>query len=66
MISNFMNNYNNIVIEVQGEMFYQDPKELERRYQGKWNISMLADYAWLVKRDDTLSIDRKKTKRKRF
>ncbi|GBM08860.1 hypothetical protein AVEN_57413-1 [Araneus ventricosus] len=32
------------VSEEQGEIFHQDIKEMERRYQGKWNVSMIADY----------------------
>ncbi|GBM23562.1 hypothetical protein AVEN_46244-1, partial [Araneus ventricosus] len=28
----------------QGERFQQDIMEMERRYQGKWNVSMIADY----------------------
>ncbi|GBN89307.1 hypothetical protein AVEN_99336-1 [Araneus ventricosus] len=31
------------VSEEQGERFHQDIKEIERRYQGKWNVSMIAD-----------------------
>ncbi|GBM19044.1 hypothetical protein AVEN_172509-1 [Araneus ventricosus] len=32
------------VSEEQGERFHQDIKEMKRRYQGKWNLSMIADY----------------------
>jgi hypothetical protein len=32
--------------EDQGERFHQDIKEMERRYQGRWDVSMLADYCW--------------------
>jgi hypothetical protein len=24
---------------------------MEKRYQGKWSLSMLADYCWTLKRD---------------
>lgn len=34
-----------------GERFHQDISAMERRYQGKWNSSMLADYCWNVMRD---------------
>ena len=37
--------------EEQGERFHQDMKEMERRYQGRWGKSMLADYLWMLKRD---------------
>ncbi|EFN85286.1 hypothetical protein EAI_02819, partial [Harpegnathos saltator] len=26
--------------------FHQDIKEMEKRYQGRWDIHMLADYCW--------------------
>ncbi|GBO16541.1 hypothetical protein AVEN_150121-1 [Araneus ventricosus] len=28
----------------QGERFHQDIKEMERRYQGRWDVNMMADY----------------------
>jgi hypothetical protein len=37
--------------EEQGERFYQDIKEMERRYQGRWNEHMMDDYCWMLKRD---------------
>ncbi|GBO22459.1 hypothetical protein AVEN_205941-1 [Araneus ventricosus] len=40
------------VSEEQGETFHQDIKEMERRYQGKWNVSMMADYCWMLQRDN--------------
>jgi len=30
--------------EEQGEFFHQDIKTMEKRYQGRWNSSMTADY----------------------
>ncbi|CAN2388754.1 hypothetical protein PRIEUP_LOCUS16700 [Pristimantis euphronides] len=36
------------VNEEQGERFHQDIKEMERRYQGKWRITMMADYCWML------------------
>ena len=36
-----------------GERFHQDLKEMDRRYQGRWDINMLADYCWVLKRDKT-------------
>ena len=32
--------------EEQGERFHQDTKVMKKRYQGKWNVSMIADYCW--------------------
>lgn len=37
--------------EEQGERFHQDIKEMERRYQGRWDDHMMADYCWNLKRD---------------
>jgi len=39
------------VSDEQGERFHQDISSMEKRYQGKWNCAMLADYCW------TLTID---------
>lgn len=61
------------VSEEQGERFHQDIKEMERRYQGRWNVNMLADYCWMLQRDSSeASYTRRRTrrtfqeKRKRF
>jgi hypothetical protein len=32
------------------ERFHQDIS-MGKRYQGKWSLSMLADYCWALKRD---------------
>ena len=37
--------------EEQGERFHQDIQEMERRYQGRWDINMMADFCWMLKRD---------------
>jgi hypothetical protein len=34
-----------------GERFYQDISSMEKRYKGKWNWAMLADYCWTLARD---------------
>ena len=39
--------------EEQGERFYQDLKTMEKRYQGRWNKNMTADFCWGLKRDET-------------
>jgi hypothetical protein len=31
------------VSEDQAERFYQDIKEMERRYEGRWNVNMMCD-----------------------
>jgi len=35
-----------------GERFNQDISSMEKRYQGKWNCDMLANYCWILARDD--------------
>jgi hypothetical protein len=40
------------VSEEQGERFREDIKEMETRYQGRWNVNMMGDYCWLLRRDD--------------
>lgn len=51
------------VSEEQGERFHQDIKEMERRYQGRWNVNMMADYCWMLKRENPQPHTRKSTKR---
>jgi len=33
------------------ERFHQDISSMEKRYQGKWNSTMLADYCWTLAMD---------------
>ena len=48
----------------QGERFYQDVKEMEERYQGRWDAVMLADYCWSIKRESVAIHSHKSLKRK--
>jgi hypothetical protein len=41
-----------VVSEEQGERFHQDLKDVERRYQGRWDVNMMADFCWSIARDD--------------
>ena len=51
--------------EEQGERFHQDTKTMEKRYQGRWNVNMMADYCWCLQRDsDSSNLTRKTLKRK--
>ena len=57
--------------EEQGERFHQDVRDIERRYQGRWNVSMLADYCWMLKRETKEGNQKRvlrsiKEKKKRF
>ncbi|GBM56511.1 hypothetical protein AVEN_140585-1 [Araneus ventricosus] len=48
------------VSEEQGERFHQDIKEIERRYQRKWNVSIIADYCWMLQRDSPCKVHKRK------
>ena len=48
----------------QGERFHQDIKTMEKRYQGRFDISMMADYCWNLKRDYPDAMHERNTKRK--
>ena len=50
------------VSEDQGEGFHQDIKEMERRYQGRWDTNMMGDYCWMLHRENITSHKRKSTK----
>ena len=39
------------VSDEHGEFFNQDVSSMEKRYQGKWNCAMLANYCWTLARD---------------
>jgi len=39
------------VSDEHGKRFHQDISSMEKRYQGKWNCAMLADYCWTLARD---------------
>jgi len=34
-----------------GEHFHQEISSTEKRYQGKWNCAMVADYCWNLARN---------------
>jgi len=54
------------VSEEQGERFHQDVKTMERRYQGRWDTHMMADYCWSLKRDMTTTSYSRKSKKRSF
>jgi hypothetical protein len=49
------------VSEEQGEIFHQDIKKMERRYQGRWNVNMMADYSWTIRRDESQAVHKRKS-----
>ena len=52
--------------EEYSERFHQDIKTMETRYQGRWGVSMMADYCWCLKRDCKSSEVARKAKRRKF
>ena len=50
----------------QGERFHQDLKFMEDRYKGRWDISILADYCWSIKRGEPLKTHRRVSEKRRF
>jgi len=52
--------------EEQGERFHQDIKVMEDRYQGRWDIHMMADYCWFLQRDCTNDPHDRKSCKQRF
>ena len=50
----------------QGERFHQDIKEMETRYQGRWDIVMIADYCWTLRRYITAGEHSRRSKKRKF
>ena len=45
--------------EEQGKRFYQEITVMEERYKGQWNVNMIADYCWYLKRENSSECARK-------
>ena len=41
------------VSDEHGERFHQEISTMEKRYRGKWSPSMLADFCWMLRRDQS-------------
>ncbi|KAI5696331.1 hypothetical protein M8J76_008968 [Diaphorina citri] len=52
--------------EEQGERFHQDIKTMEDRYQGRWDVHMMADYCWNLKRDYPKQKHSRQSKKRSF
>ena len=55
-----------LVSDEQGERFHQDLKVMEERYQGRWDVNMMADYCWTIKRDNPIQQHARKSNKRRF
>ena len=54
------------VSDEYGERFHQDISLMEKRYEGKWNCAMLADYCWTLARDAPTTEYKRQAKRKKY
>ena len=54
------------MIEEHGERFHQDIKSMKTLYLGRWDVSMMADYYWCLKRDCKSSEVARKAKKRKF
>ena len=52
--------------EEKSELFHQDILTMKESYQGRWDINMLADYCWCLRRDLPGEKHKRKSLRKPF
>ena len=50
----------------QGERFHQDIKEMEARYQGHWDATVMDGYCWTLKRDIPSAVHSRISKKRKF
>ena len=50
----------------QGDRFHHDMKEMETRYQERWDAVMMADYCWTLKRDILTAEHSRSSKKRKF
>ena len=50
----------------QGERFHQEIKEMETRYQGRWDTVMMADYCCTLKIDIPTTEHSRSSKKLKF
>ncbi|KAJ4431207.1 hypothetical protein ANN_19804 [Periplaneta americana] len=54
------------VSDEQGERFHQDILQIEQRYKGRWDPSMMSDYCWFLQREDTTTHKKKSVLKRRL
>lgn len=64
-LDRFPNNLGSMSDE-QGEHFHQEIKEMENRYQGRWDAVMMADYCWNLHRDIPAVVHSRTSKKRKF
>ena len=50
-----------VVSEEEGERFHEDIKEMEQRYQSRWNINMIEEYCWTLHREEVQAVHKRKS-----
>jgi hypothetical protein len=55
-----------VVSEEQGERFHQNIKDMERRYQGRWNVNFMGDYCWPLHREIPETLRKRKSNIRNF
>ena len=61
----FFPNNCGVVSDEHGERFDQEIATMEKRYQGKWSTSMLADYCWTLARNAPEQLHKRQARRSR-
>ena len=54
------------VSDKQGERFHQHIKEMETRYQGRWDTRMMADYCRSIKRDNPKANNSRQSRKRKL
>jgi hypothetical protein len=54
------------VSDEHGELFDRHISSMEKRYQGKWNCAMLADYCWTLAKNAPTMECKRQAKRKKY
>lgn len=52
--------------EEQGERFHQDIRNMEERYQGRWNAHMMADFCWSIQSSTSSFKNSRKSYKRKF
>ena len=64
-LNQFPENFGKPSVE-QGERFHQDVKNMEERYEGRWDSHMMADYCCNLQQHKPVNFHAKKSYKRRF
>jgi hypothetical protein len=54
------------ISEEEGERLHQDIREMERRYQGRWNVSIMTYYCWIWQQEVPEGLHIRKSMKRSF